>query len=49
MTEIVGSRVADAQSSYYRWLGLVAVAYVAVAVAAGVAAATIPDLVISAM
>lgn len=47
VTDIVGSRVADAQSSYYRWLGLAAAAYVAVAIAAGVAAAMIPHLVMS--
>jgi hypothetical protein len=47
VNDIVGSRVADAQSRYHRWLGLVAAAYVAVAIAAGVAAAMIPHLVMS--
>ena len=43
VTEIVGSRVGDAQSSFYHWLAFVAAAYLAVAVAAGVAAAIVPD------
>jgi hypothetical protein len=42
---IVGSRVSDAQRSYYRWLSFVAVAYVAVAIAAGVGAAQLPNLI----
>lgn len=42
---IVGRRVSDAQRSYYRWLSFVAVAYIAVAIAAGVGAAQIPNLV----
>jgi hypothetical protein len=45
VTEIVGSRVRDAQSKYYRWLVFVAAVYVTVAVAAGVAAATMPSLI----
>lgn len=45
VTQIVGNRVADAQSSFYRWVALVATAYVAVALAATVAAAYVPGLV----
>ena len=45
VSDIVGSRVSDAQRSYYRWLSFVAVTYVAVAIAAGVGAAQIPNLI----
>jgi len=45
VTEIVGRRVADAERSYFRWLSFVAVVYVAVAIIASVAAATVPDLI----
>jgi len=42
VTEIVGDRVTDAESSYYRWLAVVAIMYVAVAIAACVAALIVP-------
>jgi hypothetical protein len=45
VSEIVGSRVDNAQSSFDRWLKFVAAAYLAVAIAAGVAAAKVPDLI----
>jgi hypothetical protein len=44
VASIVGSRVRDAQRSFFRWLAFVAVAYVLVAVAAGFAAAEVPHI-----
>lgn len=46
VTEIVGSRVDNAQCSFYRWFAFAAAAYLAVAIAAGVAATTVPHLVL---
>ncbi len=45
VTDIVGSRVAAAQSRYYRWFCFIAFVYLAVAIAATVAAAVVPDFV----
>jgi hypothetical protein len=45
VTDLVGSRVADAQTRYFRWFFFVAIVYLAVAIAAIVAAAVVPDLV----
>jgi len=45
VSDIVSTRVADAQRSYYHCLAFVAVVYLAVAIAAGLAAAEVPHLV----
>jgi len=45
VSAIVGDRVSRAQNRYYRWLAVAASAYLTVAIAAGVAATQIPDLV----
>jgi hypothetical protein len=45
VANIVGTRVADAEHSYYRWLTFVAGTYLAVAILAGVAAVSVPGLV----
>lgn len=41
--DIVGERVANAQRSFYRWLGVVAVTYTIVAVIAWTGADVVPD------
>jgi hypothetical protein len=45
VTNIVGTRVAGAEHSYYCWLAFVASVYLAVAILAGVAAVSVPGLV----
>lgn len=46
VTEIVGTRVSAAQRSYYRWVAFVVIVYVAVVIAAGIAAVEVPHLVL---
>jgi hypothetical protein len=48
VTSIVGSRVTNAQKSFFRWLAFVAAAYVVVAVAVGFAAAEVPHIALRA-